>query len=460
MASEQKSELNVATKEDLSDSESLDISYVKQPSISTKLENNNSGNKSFVISMNKVLKSDSELSSNDEEDEDSKMMELPDIPMLITESERDQNKSIRLISPKKNDKHSPKKQRKSPKKYKKYDKIEVVDCMHECTQNAMNYCDSKALNALNWTNSHYWKRFNISFSLGFFCCSIIALVLTIYNNDNNYVYKYSSICVMLAPFLIFCIILFRICIKYNLQKHKISSKEDSIELNQYYKDIELRNDLINKMNSNKHFEFNIDKNMVWSVDKGYSGFAALNTILSSIFNNSLFVKFPKKPIKISLNDIKHLIHHKIINDSYLNLRKFPKIKLNVDIIDNKQMNLKRFKTLIQKMDINNYKDKDNDNKYIRTYYIANFNKQPLFYCNKKIYGSFKRMKKFVSEHGYFSPIIGYHESEKSVYALLLDVNQDYGNYLVPIERMYQSIKYKDHNGNQGGLLRIEAHFIL
>ena len=71
------------------------------------------------------------------------------------------------------------------------------------------------------------------------------------------------------------------------------------------------------------------------------------------------------------------------------------------------------------------------------------------------------MKKWISNHGYFSPIIGIHKDENDdLYALVFDVNQDYGNYLVPLERMYQAIKYYDHNGNSGGLLKIEAHSIL
>ena len=164
------------------------------------------------------MHSDSELSSNYEEDEDSKMMELPDVAILLTDSERNKNKSIRLISPKQSNRYSPKQTpNQSPTKYKKYDNYTVIDCVHECTSNAMIYSDSKTLlKAINWTNSHFWKRFNLSFSLGLFCCSIIALILTLYNNynhdENYYIYKYSSICVILMPFLVFCIILFRICL--------------------------------------------------------------------------------------------------------------------------------------------------------------------------------------------------------------------------------------------------------
>ena len=61
-------------------------------------------------------------------------------------------------------------------------------------------------------------------------------------------------------------------------------------------------------------------------------------------------------------------------------------------------------------------------------------------------------------------MIWYHHENNSnnedMYTLVLDVNQDYGNYLVPLNRMYQAIKYRDHNGNSGGLLKIEAHSIL
>ena len=63
--------------------------------------------------------------------------------------------------------------------------------------------------------------------------------------------------------------------------------------------------------------------------------------------------------------------------------------------------------------------------------LANFHRSPLFFSDKSFF--FKLRKIFL---GHWSPVVAYLENEDLV--LVLDVDQEYGAYLVPLERLYEA----------------------
>lgn len=280
---------------------------------------------------------------------------------------------------------------------------------------------------------------------------------------------------------------------------------------------ELINDTINKCNELKYLKFKPKQNMIYSMHAGYSSLCSLNTILSCIFSDQLFVKLSKKPKDLTLNELFGIVKNRIVDDEPLNIELFPNIQINVTKIecddggeiDDNDDNANDDDVRIgisagggcnsmRISDINAFSKiflelMDDSERYCRTYYIAKFNKQPLFYNNEEIYSKLSRMKYWISKSNYYSPIVSCcyvnHRNDdndhlvsviddnddtntdnndsndngnlqENMHVLVMDVDHKNEPYLVPIKQMFEAIKCKDHNGIQGGLIKIEAQLIL
>eukprot|EP01084_Bolivina_argentea_P048616 89538_1 len=205
---------NVIVNEDqqhLSSSDSVEICYNKSSSFKHSIHSNDH------TPINIDDDDESICSSHYEEDEDSKMMELP----ILSHPQVTKINSIKLsLSPNNSRKikYSPIKYQSTKNQMKQHNKhktdinqFQVVNSINKCTLNAVKYQNSQIIfSRINCTYSHYWKRLSICFSLGILICCIIAFILTFYGN----IWKYSFIFVVLIPFIIFCLFLFRLCLKY------------------------------------------------------------------------------------------------------------------------------------------------------------------------------------------------------------------------------------------------------
>merc|ERR1711972_1189043 len=157
--------------------------------------------------------------------------------------------------------------------------------------------------------------------------------------------------------------------------------------------------------------------------------------------------------KMSLVDIHDLIQHKILHDFQVDIKRFPRIKVEIEMIDCEYMGLKRFRELVTSYNV--------DDVYERTYYIVQMNKQPLFYCDKGSFGLVNRVKRWVSEHGHFSVILGSCKGENEhECVMVVDGDSKFGEYMVAVERLHEAVRCRDHKGKCGGLLKITAHSIL
>ena len=62
-------------------------------------------------------------------------------------------------------------------------------------------------------------------------------------------------------------------------------------------------------------------------------------------------------------------------------------------------------------------------------YLANFHRIPLFYSDLNCFIKITKLLK-----GHWSPVVAY--LEENDLCLVLDVNEEYGGYLIPLERLY------------------------
>eukprot|EP00485_Elphidium_margaritaceum_P014511 CAMPEP_0202729626 /NCGR_PEP_ID=MMETSP1385-20130828/186227_1 /ASSEMBLY_ACC=CAM_ASM_000861 /TAXON_ID=933848 /ORGANISM="Elphidium margaritaceum" /LENGTH=458 /DNA_ID=CAMNT_0049395893 /DNA_START=42 /DNA_END=1418 /DNA_ORIENTATION=+ len=444
---------------ELSSSDDIEICYMKQ--LSSRC------NTACTMDIDIELASNSSSSVLDE-DEDSKMMELPEMPMLpTTESTPYYHNQMPVnMYPQ----YSPvlyarslsttiiKQHAHAPTAH-----YEVVDDVDECLQSQeKREC---MLPTINCSRSHYWRRFGASFAAVLLVCSIPAVWLNMLHPHHSLVNvsKYVSLLLIALPWLIFAVMFVRICVKYHAFNSTLSRSSDidcSIALLPYYQNERVRDQVLHELNEDHHFQFTMDKHMVRAFDIGYAGFAALNTVLASIYDQGFYIKFPAKPADVSLPQLHQLIQNQIIDDLNVDIVRFPKIKLeNVQYISQRELSLQQFMSLMQRTSVQH----EAHNQYVRTYFIAAFNKQALLHGDNTgtLFDYFERIKQWVTLSNYLSPIIGHViDEQQNMHVLVLDVcENDAPYYFVPVERMYDAIQCEDYTGNAGGLLRIEAHLI-
>jgi len=443
--------------EDPFTSPSVEISYTERAS---KLSLASQTSAHSVMDIAKGPRHEDELhsdsvSSHYEEDDDSKMMELPaDIPIFIADDDAvripltPKQRAKALRGPMGGDRASPLRLAQSAgSNYK------IVGTLCECTVDAEPArCFERVLFALNAESPHcFWRRLALRFSLGFLLCSAIAVTATIELGARSAAAVYGAAAVFMAPFVVFCAFALRICAKYH-SSNLTPPDTVSIEESPFFRDRGIRERVIGRLNRSNHFSFEAEKNMVYSWNAGYSAFASLNSILSAIYGQSLFVQFPSKPRKTSLRDLYEVIQSKIVGDFEVDIQRFPRIKVEVELIDCEFMGYRRFRALVTAND---------EDHYVRTFFIAQFNKQPLFYCDGSSHGLAERVRRWVAERGYFSAIIGSHtEQNGECFVLAMDCDPKVEGHLVPAHRMHEAIQCRDLRGECGGLLRIRAHFIL
>lgn len=205
------------------------------------------------------------------------------------------------------------------------------------------------------------------------------------------------------------------------------------ELTQY-KDQKLLNKCWEKAS-----KWNKDIDVFSQICVGYCAYASINSVLSVIFQQKIFLQYPRKPSGISLNAMYNTLNKCI--DNILIKEKAQNIGISIQKIELRDdICLQQF--------INMIKELDNSN----IFYIANFNRSPLFHCNRWILHRFW----WWLRGGHFSPIIGYiHDDNNKMFVLIADVNQQYGNYLVPVDRLYQAVRAKNQIGARRGLIRFE-----
>jgi len=443
--------------EDQFSSPSIEISYTRQTSRLSLISHISQTSAHYLLDIKKDapehdnLHSDSG-SSNYEEDEDSKMVELPDIPIFIADDE-----AVRMpLTPEQPSKgyHDPyslvNRGRASPLQMflskgerSRYSKYKVVDTLDEC----LISIGPPPIRCFNDESAHYWHRMTLRLSMGILLCTVIAVTTTLELWSYSTMAIYGAVGIFMMPFIIFCAFTLRICAKYQ-SANRTPSDTKSIAETPIYKDVEVRKEVVDRMNR-KHFKFAPDQNMVFS---NHSASASLNSILSSIYNQSMFMQFPSKRGRVSLLDIHELIQHKILGDFQVDIRRFPKIKVEVEVIDCEYMGLKRFRELVTNQE---------EDPFVRTYYIAEMNRQPLFYCDGDRYGVADRVNRWVLEHGYFSVIVGSHTNDDGkAYVMMADGDCQYGDYMVAVDRLHDAVQLRNHRGECGGLLRISAHSIL
>ena len=181
-----------------------------------------------------------------------------------------------------------------------------------------------------------------------------------------------------------------------------------------------------------HWNKNIDP--FSQICVGYCAYASINSVLSVIFKHKIFLQYPHKPSGISLNTMYHTLNkcmdHVLIKKNSQNVNIcIEEIQLTNDI------SLQQF--------VNMTKELDNGN----IFYIANFNRSPLFFCNDSILYRFW----WWLRGGHFSPIVGFlfnEDNHNQMFVLIADCNQQYGNYMVPVDRLYQAIRSKNQIGTR------------
>ena len=103
--------------------------------------------------------------------------------------------------------------------------------------------------------------------------------------------------------------------------------------------------------------------------------------------------------------------------------------------------------------IDNNDDGKSGGKHKRCYLIANFNRAPLWFSDGCLV---KRFWNWLIG-GHFAPIISYvDDNNDNMHVLIADVNKDYGNYLIPVERLFNAIQCRESGGNCRGLLRVDV----
>ena len=209
--------------------------------------------------------------------------------------------------------------------------------------------------------------------------------------------------------------------------------------------------LINKCMEKVSTHWNLERDVQDQHTEGYCAFAAMNSVLSSIFDGKLYLEMPEFPRPTALQTMCDTLSSHVVDNVSVK-QDFPNIiieSIKVIYINPSEISLNDFEKLMKETNPNN--NDYNDNKYV--YYIANFNRTPLFFCN---YSWFARWRKWLFS-GHFSPIVSYCNDNDTMYLLIGDVNRKkYGNYLARSDRLYEALACQEYGGRRRGIIRIQV----
>ena len=264
-----------------------------------------------------------------------------------------------------------------------------------------------------------------------------------------------------APWLFILLSLIIICYKpvkwYTYFTSTCPYYEIPISKMDAYQDKELLNKCWNKVNDEANVKWDESHDVFDQIAEGFCAFASMNSVLSSIYKQRLYLQYPPLPRPLTLEAIKNILTENIVKDERV-INDFPNIKIHsIDIVimDPMIIKLNDFEKMIKDIDVINELQDETGNKWqVITYYICNFCRAPLFFCN---YPTMKRFWKFIAG-GHFSPIISYcYDDNNIMYILIADVNRSYNDYLVRSDRLYEGMAAKQISSKRRGLLKIVVH---
>eukprot|EP01084_Bolivina_argentea_P112104 199965_1 len=303
--------------------------------------------------------------------------------------------------------------------------------------------NAKSFQGNNKDSSKYiCKRLSLMVLLFFGIAALIAFASSFLHGNAGLIAPYVIIAL---AFLTCCLIPCRTCIYF---ASSCQYYETPINEMNAYKDEHLMEICWNKVNT----RWNKTHDVFDQVMEGYCAFATMNSVLSSIYKQRLYLEYPVKIKALTLNQMQTILTNNILNDQSIK-NDFPNIKIesfDVIIMEPDYISLSQFENMIKEIDtIHNANDKLGK----EVYFIANFNRAPLFFCN---YGWIQRWKKWIWT-GHFSPIISYCYEDNTMYILIGDVNSKYGNYLVRSDRLYEAMKCRQITKTRRGLLKITVN---
>lgn len=169
---------------------------------------------------------------------------------------------------------------------------------------------------------------------------------------------------------------------------------------------------------------------------GYCGYATLNTVFASIA-----VQQNKFPLD---NGILHYYQTNYISDHAMMLLLD---QLKSKHILSEQLGIARYENLCG-ADYNIFLSHIHQLNNPQYRYIMYWHRSPLFFCDSTID---KRYQYQTTVH--WSPIVSYDKSNNLV--MVLDVNEDYSEFLVTPERLYDAVNINDFvRGGKMGLIRL------
>jgi len=165
--------------------------------------------------------------------------------------------------------------------------------------------------------------------------------------------------------------------------------------------------------------------------EGYCGQATVLNVVRSIPTHSCVPRLPPQARPITLPEMKAVCDQLASFD--------PKLKISkVESID--RMTLAQFHSHLEQL----------NNPRVR--YLCNFLRSPMFFNDPNPIHRANILKRIFG--GHWSPLGAYLDDKLLVQ--VLDVNESYGAYLVPVHRLYDAVNTHDlSNGKPRGLIRIE-----
>eukprot|EP00899_Mesostigma_viride_P013654 jgi/Mesvir1/2228/Mv14005-RA.1 len=168
--------------------------------------------------------------------------------------------------------------------------------------------------------------------------------------------------------------------------------------------------------------------------EGFCALASVNTALCSLPGMPM-LPLPRMPGPLSLTQLRDFLEEKLAMDAPL---------VVIEAIEAEHLTLPAFRQLCA--------DELSNPRKGTSRLLANFHRTPLFFSDRS---ALVRTLKLAS--GHWSPL-GAYLPEKDL-VLVMDVNEKYGSYLVPCERLWLAVRTRDHFSRGGkfrGMLRIKV----